>query len=141
MTDPCRPVPRILVVDDEEGAVETLGYILENEGFHVTPALNGAAAVAELARATFDVLLLDIVMPDADGLLLCHEIRTAYPRMPVILMTGYYADTVFDDVQSMPGVYLLNKPLPIADLLTMCRELCQGGALPEMVASQSLIGH
>jgi CheY-like chemotaxis protein len=133
---------RILVVDDEEGAVETLGYILENEGFTVTPALSGAAAKEALAAQAFDVVLLDIVMPDSDGLALCREIRLQYPQSPVILMTGYYAENVFDDVQSTPGVFLLNKPLPIKVLLAMCRDLCATGLTlesrtAEMVAALS----
>jgi CheY-like chemotaxis protein len=114
---------RVLVVDDEEGAVETLGYILESEGFEVTPALSGMAAMKALAGQTFDVVLLDIVMPDADGLQLCQEIRQLYPLTPVILMTGYYADNVFDDVAEMEGVTLLHKPLPISQLLGLCRDI------------------
>jgi DNA-binding response OmpR family regulator len=117
---------RVLVVDDEEGAVETLGYILESEGFEVSPALNGKAAMTALATQRFDVVLLDIVMPDADGLLLCQEIRQLYPQTPVILMTGYYADNVFDDVDQMEGVKLLHKPLPISQLIALCRELIGG---------------
>jgi CheY-like chemotaxis protein len=117
-------MPRALVVDDEEGAVETLGYILESEGFEVTPALSGKAALAALGDQRFDIVLLDIVMPDADGLQMCQEIRQQYPQTPVVLMTGYYADNVFDDVAQMEGVRLLHKPLPITQLLSICRELC-----------------
>ncbi|MBC7541487.1 MAG: response regulator [Candidatus Sericytochromatia bacterium] len=137
VTETSAATQRILVVDDEEGAVETLGFILESEGFVVTPALSGTAAMAALRLDSFEVILLDIVMPDADGLVLCREIRTLYPRTPVILMTGYYAENVFDDVQTMPGVFLLNKPLPIMSLLDMCRELCANGIAgqPETLTS------
>lgn len=114
---------RVLVVDDEEGAVETLGYILESEGFTVTPALSGAAAMRALADQPHDVVLLDIVMPDTDGLQLCQTIRHLYPQTPVVLMTGYYADDVFDGIDQMPGVTLMHKPLPITDLLQVCRGL------------------
>jgi CheY-like chemotaxis protein len=120
-------MPHVLVVDDEEGAVETLGYILESEGFETTPAMSGAAALAALAVRTFDVVLLDIVMPDADGLELCQEIRGRYPATPVILMTGYYADTVINDVERMVGVQLLHKPLQITELLCLCREMVAAG--------------
>jgi CheY-like chemotaxis protein len=120
-------MPHVLVVDDEEGAVETLGYILESEGFETTPAMSGAAALGALSAATFDVVLLDIVMPDADGLELCQQIRQRYPATPVILMTGYYADTVIDDVERMVGVQLLHKPLQITELLSLCRELAGAG--------------
>ncbi len=107
--------------------METLGYILESEGFETTPAMSGAAALAALAVRTFDVVLLDIVMPDADGLELCQEIRGRYPATPVILMTGYYADTVINDVERMVGVQLLHKPLQITELLCLCREMVAAG--------------
>lgn len=114
---------RILVVDDEEGAVETLGYILEAAGFSVRLAINGKTAMAALEQERFALVLLDIVMPDADGLEMCRLIRRRFPETSVVLMTGYYADDAFDEISAMPGVYLLHKPLPMPRLLELCQRL------------------
>lgn len=125
---------RILVVDDEEGAVETLGYILEAAGFTVTLAVCGEAAKKALDSAPFDLVLLDIIMPDADGMAMAREIRLTHPQTAVILMTGYYADRAFDEVESQPGIYLMHKPLPMADLLAMCLQLGGGSPAARMPA-------
>lgn len=118
---------RILVVDDEEGAVETLGYILEAAGFSVTLAINGTQAMAALEAEPFALVLLDIVMPDADGLSMCRTIRQRFPETGVVLMTGYYADDAFDEIETMAGVHLLHKPLPMPALLDLCRLYCRTG--------------
>lgn len=116
---------RILVVDDEEGAVETLGYILEAAGFEVTLAINGTQAMAALDEVPFTLVLLDIVMPDADGLSMCRTIRARFPQTGVVLMTGYYADDAFDEIETMSGVHLLHKPLPMPELLALCHRYCR----------------
>ena len=83
---------RILVVDDEQVLVKGLKFNLENEGYTVETAYDGATAV-ELARnGNFDLILLDLMMPEVDGLSACMQIRE-FSNVPIIMLTARGEDT------------------------------------------------
>ena len=78
---------KILVVDDERLLVKGIKFNLENEGYQVECAYDGAAAV-ELARSgTFDLIILDLMMPEIDGLEACMRIRE-FSNVPIIMLTA-----------------------------------------------------
>ncbi len=78
---------KILVVDDERLLVKGIKFNLENEGYQVECAYDGAAAV-ELARAgNFDLIILDLMMPEIDGLEACMRIRE-FSNVPIIMLTA-----------------------------------------------------
>lgn len=81
---------QLLVVDDDPAVTEFVRRTLATPNRIVTVAATLAAARAHLASGfTPDLLLIDRVMRDGSGLVLCGEFRRAYPEVPVILMTGY----------------------------------------------------
>ncbi|MCR5825074.1 MAG: response regulator transcription factor [Oscillospiraceae bacterium] len=83
---------KILVVDDEKVLVKGLKFNLENEGYAVETAYDGKTAV-ELARGgDFDLILLDLMMPEVDGLNACMQIRT-FSNVPIIMLTARGEDT------------------------------------------------
>ena len=83
---------KILVVDDEKLLVKGIKFNLENEGYQVECAYDGAAAV-ELAReGQFDLLILDLMMPELDGLEACVRIRE-FSNVPIIMLTARSEDT------------------------------------------------
>ncbi len=82
---------RILVVDDDPGVCRSLRDLLVTEGCQVLTAGGGLEALELLDRATVDLILSDVVMPDLDGYDLFMEIKRR-GQIPVILMTGYYYD-------------------------------------------------
>ena len=83
---------KILVVDDEKLLVKGIKFNLENEGYQVECAYDGAAAV-ELARAGgFDLIILDLMMPEIDGLEACMRIRE-FSNVPIIMLTARSEDT------------------------------------------------
>ena len=83
---------KILVVDDEQVLVKGLKFNLENEGYTVETAYDGATAV-ELARGgDFDLILLDLMMPEVDGLTACMQIRE-FSNVPIIMLTARGEDT------------------------------------------------
>ena len=83
---------RILVVDDEKVMVKGIRFNLENEGYEVDAGYNGRQAV-EMARATeYDLIILDLMMPELDGLEACMEIRT-FSMVPIIMLTARGEDT------------------------------------------------
>jgi two-component system, OmpR family, response regulator VicR len=78
---------KVLVVDDEEPIADILKYNLENEGYEVVVAYNGQEAV-ELTKAEEpDIILLDIMLPEMDGMEVCREIRKDF-QMPIIMLTA-----------------------------------------------------
>ena len=82
---------KILVVDDEKLLVKGIKFNLENEGYQVECAYDGAAAV-ELARTgEFDLIILALMMPELDGLEACMEIR-AFSTVPIIMLTARSQD-------------------------------------------------
>ena len=92
---------KILVVDDEKLLVKGIKFNLENEGYQVETAFDGAAAV-ELARSeSFDLIILDLMMPEVDGLTACMRIRallrragqTAQKRTELLTAGGIALDT------------------------------------------------
>ena len=83
---------RILVVDDEKVIVKGLRFNLENEGYEVDAGYNGREAV-EMARAKgYDLIILDLMMPELDGLEACMEIR-GFSDVPIIMLTARSEDT------------------------------------------------
>ena len=83
---------KILVVDDEQVLVKGLKFNLQNEGYTVETAYDGATAV-ELARSGgFDLILLDLMMPEVDGLTACMQIRE-FSKVPIIMLTARGEDT------------------------------------------------
>ncbi|NQX96278.1 MAG: response regulator transcription factor [Flavobacteriales bacterium] len=66
---------KILLVDDEPDIIEFLGYNLTKEGFDVTTTTNGKEAIEIAQRIKPDLIILDVMMPDMDGIETCHEIR------------------------------------------------------------------
>ncbi len=79
----------ILVVDDEAEIREGLEALLSSEGFDVIPAESGEAGLARLEERPFDLLLLDVSLPDRNGLELLREIRRRDPFLAIILITAY----------------------------------------------------
>ena len=83
---------KILVVDDEKLLVKGIKFNLENEGYQVECAYDGASAV-ELARTgNFDLIILDLMMPEIDGLEACVRIRE-FSSVPIIMLTARSEDT------------------------------------------------
>jgi len=80
---------RILIVDDEVATCEVLAQRLSKEGYSCVLAHNGKEALHHFYKENFSLMISDIKMPEMDGLELLKKVKTLYPQMMVILMTGY----------------------------------------------------
>jgi len=118
--------PRVLVVDDEPEVCNFFRHLLQ--GRHdVSPALSGGDALRELERRRFDLALVDLKLPDSDGLTLLKRIKADQPSCEVIIMTGYstvksaveaiqlgaydYVEKPFDEIDELEG--LIEKALDL----------------------------
>ena len=113
---------KILVVDDEKLLVKGMKFNLENEGYQVECAYDGAAAV-ELARdSRFDLIILDVMMPEVDGLEACMRIRE-FSNVPIIMLTAKSEDAdKLMGFESGADDYL-TKPFNILELKARVRAL------------------
>ena len=118
---------RILVVDDEKTLVKGLKFNLENEGYEVECAYDGAAAL-ELAReGRFDLIILDVMMPEMDGIEACMKIRE-FSNVPIIMLTAKSEDAdKLMGFESGADDYL-TKPFNILELKARVRALLRRAA-------------
>src|SRR5437764_12046929 len=78
---------RILLVDDEQSVQKLLSYPLRKEGYEVVPALDGEEALERCRGQTFDLVVLDVMLPKLDGFDVCRQIR-AQSNVPIIMLTA-----------------------------------------------------
>jgi DNA-binding NtrC family response regulator len=120
---------RILVVDDEIGIRELLSEILYDEGYHVTVAANAAEAREFRNRQSPDLVLLDIWMPDTDGVTLLKEwVAEGLLTMPVIMMSGHGTIETAVEATRIGAVDFLEKPVSLQKLLDTVAKAIQQGA-------------
>lgn len=79
----------ILVADDEPAVRQFVERALNYAGYAVTAVPDGNAALEELAKRSYDLLLTDIVMPDLDGIALALKVAKDYPKTKILMMSGY----------------------------------------------------
>ncbi|MUL37318.1 response regulator transcription factor [Gloeocapsopsis dulcis] len=80
-------MPHVLLVDDEVPLCESLTYALQKEGYEVTTAGDGATALKLFHKQVPDIILLDLMLPEVDGMELCWRIR-AFSNIPIIMLTA-----------------------------------------------------
>ena len=116
-----------LVVDDEQEICNFFSYLLQSKGYRVETANTGEAAFKKLAKQQFNVALVDLKLPDCDGLTILRKIKKLQPECEVIIITGYstvksaveaiqlgafdYIEKPFVDIEEMEA--LLNKALNV----------------------------
>jgi CheY-like chemotaxis protein len=112
----------VLVVDDNEDLLDTLALILKRRGFNVETAANGLSAVDMFRRGAFDVTLMDVILPEINGVEAFRHIREIDPEARVILMTAYSEEDLIA-VALQEGVYcVVHKPLRIDQTIEMIKE-------------------
>lgn len=87
---------RLLVVDDEESIVTLLKYNLEQSGYTVDTAYDGVEALRKAQEVKYDLIVLDLMIPEIDGLEVCRKIRTEKIQVPILMLTA--KDEEFDKV-------------------------------------------
>ncbi|MCL2124683.1 MAG: response regulator transcription factor [Oscillospiraceae bacterium] len=131
----------ILVVDDERLLVKGIKFNLENEGYQVDAAYNGTEAVEFARSGKYDLIILDVMMPELDGLSACMRIRE-FSTVPIIMLTARSEDN--DKVIGFDygADDYLTKPFNILELKARVRALLRRSALVSSATGTRLVvGH
>ncbi|MEM2816540.1 MAG: response regulator [Candidatus Bathyarchaeia archaeon] len=114
--------PRILIIDDDENIRKTLAAILEEEGYLVDHAENCQQALEKTAKSFYNVLLIDMRLPDMEGIDLIPKIRDTVPKMRKIIVTGYPTlQNAIEAVNRGADAYIV-KPFDVDKVLAVIRE-------------------
>lgn len=113
---------KILIVDDDDTIRSTMKAILEDEGYDVDSAANGKEAIKKTQEQTYNLALLDIRLPDMEGVELLKLMKDSVPRMRKIMVTGFPSlQNAVEAVNRNADAYLI-KPVDIEQLLATVRE-------------------
>jgi len=114
--------PRILVVDDDETIRTTMKAILQDEGYMVDLAGTGKEAIQKTTEKTYNVALLDIRLPDMEGVELLKLLKDGLPRTRKIMVTGYPSmQNAISALNKNADAYLL-KPVDVEKLLATVKQ-------------------
>ena len=125
---------RVLVVDDDEAVRRSLTHALHRDGYQVSVAADGAQALDQLGRARHEVIVLDVLMPEPNGLEICRRLRRRGDHTPILMLTA--RDLVDDRVAGLDAGaddYLV-KPFALEELRARLRALLRrSGATQEVL--------
>jgi DNA-binding NtrC family response regulator len=121
---------RILIVDDENNVRMMYRAALETEDFDVTEAASGAQAVEKLAKAKFDVAVLDLRMPEMDGLELLQVMRDKNIKIPAVIITAYGDVPNAVKAMKLGAIDFLAKPVTPEELRKLLNEVIARHASP-----------
>jgi two-component system cell cycle response regulator len=111
--------PKILVADDDQALTRTLSWILKENGYEVVTVSNGEHLLDRLAHDQYDLLLLDIMMPGADGLQLLERVKTD-PRVqnvPVLMISSMPPEEATVRALGLGAADFISKPFRVRELL------------------------
>jgi len=141
LTRPDGTAIRVLTVDDETSLTELLSMALRYEGWEVSTAASGLAAVKTAREVRPDAIVLDMMLPDFDGLEVMRRVRTEQPDVPVIFLTA--RDSLDDRIGGLTagGDDYVTKPFSLEELVARLRALLRrSGATTLRNESQLVVG-
>jgi CheY-like chemotaxis protein len=114
---------RVLWVDDEIDLLESHRIILEGKGFQITPVSSGEDALVEVLKSTFDLILLDEMMPGMDGLTTLEEIKKIKPYIPVVMVTKSEEEQLMNQAIGKNIAEYLVKPVNPSQVLAVAKKI------------------
>ncbi len=113
---------RILVVDDEQMIIDTITIILEEMGYEVHGLTDPVKAVDEAVKGGYDLILLDLRMPEMNGAEVAASILKERPDAVILIQTGYPTDPLAQKALEAGAQALLKKPFEIGKVLDFLRD-------------------
>lgn len=129
----------VLVLDDEPGFRDEIGEYLTEEGYHVFSAGLPSQAIQFIESYPIDTALFDIRLPEMDGLTLLQKIREEYPRIEVIMMTGYGDMNSVIKALRLGAADYLNKPFKLTELKEIINKVHQFKTIKRGLAEQDKV--
>lgn len=123
----------VLVVDDLAAHRATLSAVLEDSGYQVTEAQDGEEAIAEVLKRRYNIILMDVVMPNMDGFATFKEISKVDPQAKVIFVTGYALDETVRQALQEGAYSVVTKPVDPDDLLTLMVSITAPQSTPAQI--------
>lgn len=112
-------MPTILVVDDDADTCRNMADLFGDLGYAIETAEDGAAALEKAQQKSYDLGLLDLRMPNMDGLTLCRHLKRLQPPMVTMLVTAYGDSDLDADAQTAGARHVLHKPVDFPRLLAL----------------------
>ena len=121
--------PNILIVDDEPNIVMSLEFLMRKNGYQVGIARNGTEALAAIAATPYDLVLLDVMMPDVDGYQVCRQLRQHPNRADtkVIFLSAKSREADVQKGYEVGADLYIPKPFSTRQLMEKVRELLSNG--------------
>jgi DNA-binding NtrC family response regulator len=114
---------KILVVDDEEIVLESCQAVLEEAGFETVLVPSADKALQTMKREDFALILIDIKMPEHDGMYLMEEVKKQWSGKPIIVMSGYYTADTINEAIRMGAASFIAKPFEPEELITAIKRV------------------
>jgi len=118
---------KILVVDDEDIVLDSCEAVLEEENFEVMLVSSADEALNAMKDGNIGLLLIDVKMPKHDGMYLMNEIKSQWPQVPVIVMSGYYTAKTIRDAVKMGAATFIAKPFEPEELIKAIDKVIKKG--------------
>ncbi len=129
---------RILIVDDDQALCRSIQLQLKNNGHQVEFELTGEEGVRKLEEVKPDLLLLDVQLPDADGISLLDRIQHEHPQLPVVMITGREDTTIVIEAMKHGAIDYIRKPFTIDEIQILLEKLRRNARKASLVSSTQL---
>ena len=113
---------KILVVDDEKKIANALAERLGLRGFDATPVYDGTSALSLLGKDTFDGIILDLRLPDIDGIEVLRQTKEEFPNIRIVILSGHGNEQDFKTCLELGAIACFHKP---ANILKLTEALAQ----------------
>jgi DNA-binding NtrC family response regulator len=108
---------KILIVDDDRVVLASCRRILESEGYSASLTSSVKEALQMLEEKKYDILLVDVIMPEYDGMYLIGNVRENLPHLPILVMSGYPTPETISSGMQMGATHFIAKPFTPDELI------------------------
>ncbi len=135
---------RILVIDDQPSELKMVKMILEGADYDVVCVHSGREGVELINKSTFDLALVDVIMPDMGGMMVLGEIKKTNPHLPVVMMTGYASVSMAVQAIKLGALDYLQKEFTPLELISsiesaLAKGKTQMGAEEDLTHKEELL--
>jgi len=118
---------KILIVDDDRVVLASCKRILEAEGYAVSLTSSVKEALQMLEEKNFDLILVDVIMPEYDGMYLIGNVRENLPHLPILVMSGYPTPETISSGMRMGATHFIAKPFTPDELIAAVHKAFEEG--------------